>query len=910
MRIRFFLVFMLAFAAACSDDGDCSGGCPIGEACVSGACEEIPCFGGCPLGETCIDGTCGIPEDQCVILGEACDPFLPIAPGRACIDLDGGGTQPPSCVENCASDGTCSPGGLCFWVTSAFDEGCLTDSDCPSDRSCIEAACRETICRPSECEGTLAGLDTCATLYGNTAGFENGAACVEFENSANYCFPAGTKSLGQTCTSFEAAGNAGTFVDTCVAGLACIDGTCRTPCVSERACLEGQTCLLADQNVAGSGLGFCESTCTAFEVGSCGPGKTCVPLTQTEGVCADAGDVAAFEVCDPTLRNCVDGTVCATYQQGSEALGIEEISRCQPLCNVAIAAAESDGSVSQLAQAARDATCPNPPVEPAELMITNLGTRSAQVDVYLDATLISGALGSGSRLAMSARVDAGQAELRVLPAGSPSTDPALAEQSVSLASGKTLEVVLFDEPLVPASQQVLLRPASAAPTSIEVVNLGDVADVIAVPPGDDLSDPTTQVLLYTDTISGVDLPAGTYDILVFPRGAARDDRFLAAAVLDSVALNRSVIYVTGTVSDVDDLTPGLAVFDRLEDPIIDLGVPRFTCVPLGEQAYGACRQRCAEGSVGYGDTCQGTNMGCQPDFISGPDVWGSYCSPVGTSVRGEACVPLATYGTCAEGLYCDEVGNTAPGFDPIARGRCESLCVLESPMDPVLSCGATQGCRAIDFGGFELGECGTPCDPTRFADPSCPAGQEACLPNASLRTSADGMTAITQDEPTFCSVAGNIPIGQPCSTSDCVATAECLFPRSRQTGFVTSLLSQYVGGLGLESVCTPRCNPFDSGPNDVACPAGQTCLFNFPYNADVGSCAPIVETVAPTQPCTRPGESCGQDSVCVVDGGQNVCYRFCQFTGVAADGAFERSTCPSPLVCSPLINDLGLCLPI
>ncbi len=912
--IRFFLVMFLVVATAsigCSADDDC-GGCDVGESCQSGSCVAIPCFGGCVLGEVCVAGVCAVPSDQCDVPGTECDPTLPIVDGALCVDLDGFGAQPPICTNKCAADGSCDAGALCFWLGSSADAGCGSDLDCATDQVCLQDACRDTICRPSECEGVLAGLQTCQELYAGASGFENGAVCAEVGNSASYCFPAGTRDVGESCVSVDVATEAGTFEGTCATGLACVDAICRQPCLNSDTCSEDQTCLLAAEGAAGAGLGFCDTPCQPFEIGSCGAGRTCIALNATDGVCGPAGDVAAFEVCDPTLRNCQDGNVCATYQEAVDSLGIPAVSRCQPVCNITGAPAESDGSVSQVNQGIRDTACPNPPALPGDFWVTYLGTRAPAIDVYVDGLLQINGLVSGLRTAMPQQVSAGQSSLRVLRAGAPSTDPALVETSVSFVSNKALELVLRDEALVSDSLVAVSRSETPSTLSAEVLNFGDAINVIAVPAGDDLSDLGTQIELLSDVTTGADLPLGDWDFLAFAPGAARNDRFLALVELNAITVSAPVVvYVTGTVVDTDDLAPGLSVFSKVVDPVSESDLPRYTCVPLGNDAYGACRQTCGSGSEGYEGGCLGSSMGCGPDFVSGPDTWGNLCVPLGSAQAGQNCVPLATYGSCAEGLHCSEVGSTSPDFDPIKRGRCDSLCVLDDPTNEVLSCTGSQSCRAISFDGYEIGECATACTSTGFTDPTCPAGQSACLPVASLKVSgADGMTIVTQDEPTFCSVAGDLPVGASCASSDCVASAECLFPRSAQTGFGTSLLSQYVGGPGLESVCTPRCNPFDPSGSDLPCGAGQTCLFNFPYNADVGSCAPIVETAELNGPCTRPGESCGPDAICAVDGGNNVCYRFCQFTGRAADGNYERSTCPSPLVCSPLVNDLGVCLPL
>lgn len=898
------LVLLVWFLGACGDDQPC-GGCPIGDACVDEVCTPIPCFGGCPIGQVCIDNACAVPDEQCAELGVECEPTFPTVDGTMCVDLDGFGPQVAACTANCDYDGSCASGSLCFWLGSSLDPTCSTQTDCEFGQQCLGGACRDTVCRPSECEGTLAGLQTCQEIYAGAAGFEDGVICAEFENSANYCFPAGTKGLKESCTELADAAAFGDFTNTCASGLACVERTCRTPCTDNSACGADETCLLADQNAVGKGVGFCEKSCTPFEVGSCGAGNTCLPLSDTQGVCTPAGTVAAFEACDPAQNNCVDGTVCAIYQDANVSLGIPEVARCQPICNVTVGPEETDGTVSQTSQALRDATCPNPPPSNAALVVTNLGSRSPAVDVYVDGLPVAQAIASQQRSAV-VELAGGQKSVRVLAAGAPSTDAALAEVSLGLASSKLSELVVYDEPLVLETQDVAVRSASTQNATLEVVGLGvDLFDVIAVPAGDDLQDPSVQVEVWTTQVSTADLVSGAWDFIAFAPGAVRNDRFNAVAELNNVQIaGPAVLYLTGTLADADDLLPRLTVFERLSDPAVDLSQPRYVCQALTD-AYGACRQTCPEGGEGYFETCQGSAMGCMPEFVTGPDAWMNICGPVGPLEGGQRCAPFATFGGCGEGLYCAAFGNTAPNFDPVERGVCTSLC--DTTDESSLSCAPQQDCRPLDFGGFEMGQCPTPCDPTGFGDNSCPAGQQACLPVSSLRVGGDGMTPVTQEEASFCAASGSIAIGQACAGSDCVPGSECLFPRSPQSGFVTSLLSQYVGNVGLESTCVAQCNPFD-GTGADACPEGQTCLFNFPYNADVGSCAPIGPVVEPLQPCQNPGESCGVDAICAVDGDQNTCYRFCQFLGVAADGTFERSTCPATLRCNPLVNDLGVCL--
>jgi hypothetical protein len=119
------------------------------------------------------------------------------------------------------------------------------------------------------------------------------------------------------------------------------------------------------------------------------------------------------------------------------------------------------------------------------------------------------------------------------------------------------------------------------------------------------------------------------------------------------------------------------------------------------------------------------------------------------------------------------------------------------------------------------------------------------------------------------------------------------------------LLSQYFGAQGLAPTCRPQCDPFDAQRSATTCGLGETCLPNFPWNADAGHCAPIVEQAGSFQPCQRPGESCGEDSVCIIDGGEQFCLRLCQYRG-RGNGA--QSTCPGGEVCELLVENIGFCV--
>jgi hypothetical protein len=92
---------------------------------------------------------------------------------------------------------------------------------------------------------------------------------------------------------------------------------------------------------------------------------------------------------------------------------------------------------------------------------------------------------------------------------------------------------------------------------------------------------------------------------------------------------------------------------------------------------------------------------------------------------------------------------------------------------------------------------------------------------------------------------------------------------------------------------------------------GETCLFNFPWSAEVGHCAPIVEDLRAAGRMHASGRVVRrQDSICAVERrGQHVCLRFCDYVGDAGDGTLAQSTCPNGLECSAFVADIGVCLP-
>lgn len=227
-------VALLALLCGCFDaaylpGNKCSpmGECPPDQVCVvvgsSSTCKYTTPHDACNL----VAGT-GCPDDY------KCTLAAPDMPSTVCV-LDGGLTEGTPCVN-----------------LGIFDE-------CASGLICLQGACR-AVCDPATREGC--GADTCVP-------FGSYAVCAETcdpfapqcpdgvftENcyvdalGATLCLPTLDDLLaGEVCTE----------VHQCSAGVACIDGVCRTICDfaasggQQGTCTAGQTC----QQV-GSNIGVC-----------------------------------------------------------------------------------------------------------------------------------------------------------------------------------------------------------------------------------------------------------------------------------------------------------------------------------------------------------------------------------------------------------------------------------------------------------------------------------------------------------------------------------------------------------------------------------------------------------------------------------------------------------------------------
>jgi hypothetical protein len=901
----------------------CAAGDP---SCLSG------CEGGCPSGQTCQSDRCvdtGSDGLQCKSAGDECNPMASSSDGFLCIDWDGEGVREAACSELCDDDGSCPAGSSCFALSSNLDTTCQVQTDCRAGMLCIQGTCRFTACQPSECSGSVDGDQACEQKYADHPSFPDGAKCYEFDNQSNYCFPAGQRQMGEQCIGADAAVEQQNFEATCATGLGCVGGTCRTACETDDECGGDETCTFGQQTVLGEGVGFCANTCTPFVADSCPDGQMCEPVDADTGHCVSAGSSPAFAECAPGEGECEAGTLCVEY--AASAGQVE--ARCHPVCDLSVAPAGEEGS-----QAARDATCPQSPPALASMRIAHLAETLGPLDIYVldrsdklvDALDFEGVY-PGDDVSSGGgwqEFEPGRYQITAVAAGAPRSDPPLIDVSVDLTSG--VGKAVYIAPPSPDSsedaQAVVIETASTQSrtpdTDLQVVHLLSDAgkvDVVAVAASDDATDTTNQQVLAEGLEFGQAAPThsvGTSElrVLVFAQGSDRSVTADALVDLDGVTVGAdSSLFLRGTLDPDDFYSTGQPTLLTLPtDPASAALGPQFSCTAVESGAYGYCQQVCTEGAQDFGqDACLGDAMGCTATDFPDRDAWLTLCAPVGQGLSGAPCDPARPYGQCGEGFYCMQYGTGAAPNSDGTLGQCTPLCDVEGDDSGPLGCDEGQSCRPVVYdSSYGIGECGWECEPgVDYHDQSCPQGLESCKPVASLMEDGAGQAApsVTPQQP-FCSPSGLSSAGQPCRGLDCTPGTECMYPRSEQTDLVSTLLSPYFGASGLVPTCTPQCDPFDGDSSTTQCASGQTCLPNYPWSAEVGHCAAIEEQVQPMQPCTKPGLSCGEDSICVLYQGGQQCFRFCDYLGADSQGAFLQSSCPEGMACGPFVQDIGRCV--
>ncbi len=934
----------VAGLAGCGGGGSCpETPCDVGEVCRLGECVRPgQCPGGCNGNEVCRNGICVSGEGQCESAGDSCDVRSRPGDGFLCVPWDGDRSN-AQCAEICSDDGTCSEGAACVLTQSLSDSACSSSSDCPDDKTCSEGRCRYAVCRPSECAGFLEGDEACQQKYGDDQErYPNGAKCYEVRNETNFCLPAGTRDRGEQCTGYREAVQQGTYTDTCARGLACESGTCVEACAGNDVCGEGEECVGIEGETVRPGVGQCASTCTPFAEGDdgCGEGEMCRPVDGDRGQCVSVGDKEAFASCQPGAGECREGLACIEHQEAQPRLGLAQVARCHPICNTSLGETDEEGELPDDAQERRDATCPQPETAEASYRVAHVAEGAGAVDVYgagSDDSPIAAGLEAGTISTKDggayATVEVGQYDFSALPEGAPSTDLPLVEWTERLAAGQGRVFVLAAPG--PDSDRDLRVVPLPAPESVEMSE-GEVAvrvahtmadrqavDVVALPAGTTPGDGADEIVLADGlardaATKPTSVASGSYDVHVYPEGT---DRGGVEGMLsyEDVELSEFVtLHLRGTYR-TDDAYPThpITVLSSEPKPVTTPDKPPMTCVEPEDEAFGYCQQTCPAGPADYGTgICEGDSMGCKPTRNQNTLAWEHRCSPVGDREAGETCTPFAEVSECAEGNYCLEYGNTREGFRQGGdRGVCHSLCRTgdgeASGSGAELSCGSGESCKQLSYlSDFGVGQCGVACEPNdRFTDESCPDGLKSCKPVHSLQqdVEGDGNQPIVRREQSFCSASGNVEPGQTCRAQDCRPRGECMYRRSEQSNFINSLVSPYVGGSGGTPMCRLRCDPFDGDDSTATCGSDETCLFNYPWNAEVGHCAGLASNKAPGESCDNPGLACGEDSICVQQEGQSTCVRFCDYEGPDVQGEPQQSTCPEGYLCQPFARDIGRC---
>ena len=843
------------------------------------------------------------------------------SPGSLCVwtGMDSTRAPLPSVPPPVRLGGGCPQGEACFGLGGlGSTSACDAMTPCPSGHLCQQGRCQAAACRPSECSGILSGQKQCDDLYGGRPGFEQGTQCVEGENETRFCFAAGRRKLGEQCIDTEEGVGEERFDQVCAPGLACVQGRCLTACAGEERCEGEGACLFAKDDLVGKGVGFCGRACTAFSTGECGQGGKCLPIDAQKGYCVPAGQAAAFGSCTPLRWECEEGTICTELAQDQ--------GRCMPMCNLTVAPMDPGAPVTRADQIQRDATCPQAPdVAYAYLRLAHLAPAAGVLEVRLDGEVLLPALEPGRLGALDASdppgasgvliVAPGQHLLGFYPQGSDPLTPALLEQSFSLERDALVEVVVLDA-LQSSSAQLtatLLPPRPTLPPPPARLGnflLGPVSPDLSVQIRD-LATSTTSTNALPPEGRFLDLPVGigeTVDLAIL-----RGQEVLLSQ--KGIAITAGLtLYATGTI-DLQDARPLLLT--PLPKEVLPPQTTRplyMTCNVLGNPTFGFCQETCASVDEYATNRCQGDAMGCAPQPSSSPSGWQSVCAPGGPAALGERCDPRSQVPQCVSGAHCLEYGNGEWAGGRWGKTRaCAPRCATPGRRQGPRCWRVTQlrcACRLrlghLMWGsvslrvtlaqgtgmGHALRGCSHANPPRRLW--KCRAVQvSGRLRWWHLRRCV--------------SASGTVVGGAACAGADCVPGTECLYPRSPQATLISTLLSPYFGAQELVPVCRAQCDPFDQTMSITRCGSEETCLVNFPWSADVGHCAPVVERVDPMQACTRPGEACGKDSVCILDGELPLCLRLCEYTGGPGAGVFDRSTCPGGLECAPFVNDVGIC---
>ncbi len=890
------VVMALAIGCGSGDESSCEQViCPAGERCDDGECVSTDnggCEPSCGDGEICRDDRCLSEGGGCDHHGQSCDgsEHLQWDEDFICLDWETGMGSQAVCSQDCRTQ-PCPEGSECFLVAPGVGTQCAIDLECGDQEICEQGQCMVASCRPSDC----------SVADGLYADCGPGERCDRIGITADYCIPEGARQVGESCIDGLQALQTDSFAQGCVAEAVCVGGMCERFC-DDGTCPGEQECV---SRAAGEvEVEVCTSTCTPGEDGEgCAGQETCVPTSDGGGVCQPAGSIEAFESCDPDGEGCEMGTICAVQESG------EPLGRCLPVCDLSVAELDEEGRLDSDGQAARDETCPQPQREEGLWVVWHLAPAVQPLDVYVGeqseplVQVDGGALAEFESGELYEIREAGRVEWRALPQGAPATDVPIIEGQFDLGAGGSKMLVLTPEAGRDSRLESNVVDVQAVDSMQWLQGISDLEDVDVWAIGEDGGSRLWFEEFSAGSIQSRDIDEGIYDLRLVASGSGEDADALLEFDGVEIAGDNALAAFSGTMDDGDihGISPPVLASADLPDVEAELAFP-LTCRAINDGSVGGCMEVCTGIDDIAGGRCRGEAMGCGPRFLDHRSDWETVCQPVGSLEQGDSCFPQDS-GACGEGLYCQEFGSGGQGNQ---QGECTPLCFVDSDA----GCGDGQSCRSLDgLSQYEIGECRYECEPdTDYRDDDCPLRLKKCLPEGRLVPAGDGVDGgyDVEVQQTYCWPSGPASIGDTCVPGNCAPGGECIYARSVQTGFVESLLSPYVGSGAAGLQCRAVCEPFTDQYLSHQCGSDETCLFNYPWNANVGHCAEIVEEPGVGEPCEQPGMACGEDSICLNEDGDSECVQFCQFIGLGTDG-YERSTCPMGYSCYPFANDIGIC---
>ncbi|MFO0604124.1 MAG: MXAN_6577-like cysteine-rich protein [Polyangiales bacterium] len=273
--------------------GACGNACPLGHACVDGACELR-----CPRGQTVCDGRCVdlmTSQTDCGACGNACTGLQRCANG--------------SCSGMACPSGTTDCGGTCADLTSSVSHCGMCGNACPAPQFCRASRCvLECPTGRTACENRCVDVQTDRThcgMCGNVC--PAGQVCTM--GACQLVCPMGTIAcMGRCVDPSTDRLNCGRCGNACGDGQLCNGGSCAPRCADVQTNCSG---VCVNTAVDPVNCGACGVTCGA---GYACAGGFCRPLVGT--------DVAG---CAPPSVQC--GAVCADIRNDNENCG-----RCGTRC--------------------------------------------------------------------------------------------------------------------------------------------------------------------------------------------------------------------------------------------------------------------------------------------------------------------------------------------------------------------------------------------------------------------------------------------------------------------------------------------------------------------------------------------------------------------------------------------------